>query len=282
MRSSTRVSAWSAEGLAGRLGAGGLAAAATLAVFVLAAVFAPWLAPHPFDALQLDQGLSGPTGAHWLGQDKLGRDVLSRLVWGARVSLLVGVVTVTVSAVIGTIFGAFTGYLGGWADQVGTRVIDIFLAFPGILLAIALTAVLGPNLRNVIIALCAFGWVSFARLVRGQILSLREREYVQAARSIGASPWRIFVKHLLPGVAAPLVVQASFALAGAILGEASLSFLGLGPQDLPSWGGMLAEGAEFLGDAPHLSWAPGLALVAVVLSFNVLGDALRDSLSGGK
>lgn len=282
MRSLTLASASSAERLTARLGAGGAAAAGVLAVFVVAAVFAPWLAPYPFDALQLDQGLSGPTAAHWLGQDKLGRDVLSRLIWGARVSLLVGVVTVTVAAVIGTVFGALTGYLGGWADQVGTRVIDIFLAFPGILLAIALTAVLGPNLRNVIIALCAFGWVSFARLVRGQILSLREREYVQAAKSIGASPWRIFVKHLLPGVAAPLVVQASFALAGAILGEASLSFLGLGPQDLPSWGGMLSEGAEFLGDAPHLSWAPGLALVAVVLAFNVLGDALRDSLAGRK
>lgn len=278
MRSSTPASASRVEAL----GAGGAAALAVLAVFAAAAVLAPWLAPYPFDALQLDQGLSGPTAAHWLGQDKLGRDVLSRLVWGARVSLLVGVVTVAVSAFVGTIYGAVTGYFGGWVDQIGVRVVDVFLAFPGILLAIALTAVLGPNLRNVILALCAFGWVSFARLVRGEILSLREREYVQAAKSVGASPARIFARHLLPGVAAPLVVQASFALAGAILGEASLSFLGLGPQDLPSWGGMLSEGAEYLSDAPHLSWAPGLALVAVVLAFNVLGDSLRDALAGNK
>lgn len=269
MRSSIRAFASSAS-------LGAKAALAVLAVFVAAALLAPWLAPHPFDLMLLDEGLTGPSAAHWLGQDKLGRDVLSRLFWGARVSLLVGLVAVIVSAVIGTVVGAITGYFGGWIDLVGMRLIDIFLAFPGILLAIALTAVLGPSLRNVVIALSAFGWVPFARLVRGQMLSLREREYVLAAKSLGAAWPRIVFLHMLPGVTGLLVVQASFALAGAILGEAALSFLGLGPQNIPSWGGMLAEGAEFLGQAPHLTWAPGLALVAVVLCFNVLGDALRD------
>lgn len=257
------------------------AAALCLAAFCLAAILAPWLSPHDYNAQSLEQGLSGPSAAHWLGQDKLGRDVLSRLLWGARVSLLVGLLSVTISLLVGVAVGAFSGYAGGWIDLAVMRLIDIFLAFPGILLAIALTAVLGPSLRNIVIALSAFGWVSFARLVRGQMLSLREREYVLAAKSLGASHVRILVRHLLPGVAAPVVVQCSFALAGAILGEASLSFLGLGSQDMPSWGAMLSEGAEFLGEAPHLSWAPGLALVAIVISFNVLGDALRDLLASG-
>jgi peptide/nickel transport system permease protein len=255
--------------------------AACLVLFGVAALLAPWLSPYPFDAQSLEQGLNGPSAAHWLGQDKLGRDVFSRLLWGARVSLLVGLLSVTVSMAIGVTFGAVSGYLGGWYDTIAMRIIDIFLAFPGILLAIALTAVLGPSLQNIVIALSAFGWVSFARLVRGEILSLREREYVLAARSLGASDARVLTRHLLPGVAAPLVVQCSFALAGAILGEASLSFLGLGSQDMPSWGSMLNEGAEFLGEAAHLSWAPGLALVAVVLSFNLLGDTLRDRFGRG-
>ncbi len=255
-----------------------LAGGFLVALAVLAA-FAPWIAPHDFAAQRLAEGLNGPSPEHWLGQDKLGRDVLSRLIWGARVSLLVGVATVLLSAVVGTLVGLVTGYLGGWVDQVGMRVLDIFLAFPGILLAIALTAVLGPGLVNVVVALSAFGWVSFARLVRGEVLSLREREYVLAARAVGASPGRIMFRHLAPGVAGPLIVKGSFSLAGAILAEASLSFLGLGPQTLPSWGGMLAEGAEFLGLAPHLSWSPGLALVLTVISFNVVGDWLRDRIS---
>lgn len=250
-------------------------ALALLVAAAAAAILAPWLSPYPFDLQNLDEGLAAPSYAHWLGQDKLGRDVLSRLLWGARVSLMTGALAVTVSAVVGTMVGLTAGYAGGRVDFLAMRVVDIFLAFPGILLAIALAAVLGPGVRNVVIALSAFGWVSFARLVRGEVLSLREREYVLAARGLGASTQRILFRHLLPGVAGPLTVQASFALSGAIIAEASLSFLGLGPQELPSWGAMLAEGAEFLGLAPHLSWAPGLALTLVALSCNLLGDQLQ-------
>ncbi len=275
MRSWTRVYAWSdrsAGGWAGRI------AAAILLVFVAAAVFAPLLSPYSYEEQKLEEGLSGPSAEHLLGQDKLGRDVLSRLIWGARVSLIVGFAAVLVSIILGTGVGLVAGYAGGLTDLIAMRIVDIFLAFPGILLAIALTAVLGPSLENVVLALAAFGWVSFARLVRGQVLTLREQEYILAARSIGVPVPRILLRHILPGVAGPLVVQASFALAGAILAEASLSFLGLGVQDLPSWGGMLNEASEFVGLAPHLSWAPGIALVAIVLSFNVLGDSIKDRM----
>jgi ABC-type dipeptide/oligopeptide/nickel transport system permease subunit len=255
-------------------------AAIFMLLVIIAAIFAPWLSPYDFAAQRLDEGLTGPSAAHWLGQDKLGRDVLSRVIWGARVSLLVGVLSVTISVIVGTTVGLLTGYFGGKLDQIGMRVLDIFLAFPGILLAIALAAVLGPGLKNVVIALSAFGWVVFARLVRSEILSLRERDYVQAAIVAGASSARIMLRHLLPGVAGALVVQTSFAMAAAILAEASLSFLGLGTQTLPSWGGLLNEGAEFLGLAGHLSWAPGLALLGTVVSLNLLGDRLRDQFDG--
>jgi peptide/nickel transport system permease protein len=214
-----------------------------------------------------------------MGLDELGRDVWARLLAGARVSLLVGLVVVGVSATVGLMAGAVAGYAGGVVDEVFSRVIDILLAFPGILLAIALVAVLGPSLTNVVIALASIGWVGYARLVRGQVLKAREFEFVQAARALGAGPVRILARHILPTAIPALVVQATLGMAGAILAEAALSFLGLGVQPpTPSWGTMINGGRAHLIDAPHLTVFPGLAIALVVLGFNFLGDGLRDRL----
>ncbi len=248
-------------------------------VLVIAAVSAPWLAPYDPDA-QLSTGkYSGPDLFHPLGCDNLGRDIMSRIIYGARVSVIVGVGTVALSAVIGFIAGAVSGLKGGIWDQVIMRVVDVLLAFPGILLAIALIAVTGPGIANVIIALSARGWVTYARIVRGQVLVERERGYVEAARSLGAGSGRIISLHLLPNTLTPVVVQATFGLAGAILAEASLSFLGLGPQEMPTWGGMLADGTYLLRLAPHMAVFPGIAIMVTVLSFNFMGDSLRDRLT---
>ncbi|NOY44314.1 MAG: ABC transporter permease [Deltaproteobacteria bacterium] len=265
-----------------------LAAAGCLAVLVLGAVLAPVLAPADPQTIDLDGTLEGPSRAHPLGQDRLGRDVLAGILYGGRVSLAVGFSVVGVSLVVGTGLGLWAGYRGGWVDEVLMRVVDILLAFPGILLAIALAGVLGPSLRNLIIALCAMGWVGFARLVRGEVLSLREREFVTAARVLGAGPVRIALSHLLPNLVGVLAVQATFGLAGTILAESTLSFLGLGPQDVPTWGGLLSQGVDYLLFAPHLALFPGLAILVAVLGINVLGDVLRDRLdpragpSGGR
>lgn len=258
------------------LGAGVLVAAALLFCSVAAPVISPW---SP-DKMDLCGGLSGPSKAHLFGQDKHGRDVLSRMIYGARVSIIVGAGTVLLSAVIGFLAGAFAGIRGGWLDQLVMRVVDILLAFPGILLAIALTAVTGPSMLNLIIALSARGWVGYARVVRAQILVERERTYVEAARAMGAGTGRIAFRHLLPNTLTPVIIQATFGMAGAILAEASLSFLGLGPQDVPSWGAILNDGTSFLRSAPHIAIFPGAAIMATVLSFNFLGDALRDRLAG--
>ncbi len=255
-----------------------LAAAGCLALLVAGAVLAPVLAPADPQAIDLDGTLEGPSRAHPLGQDRLGRDVLAGILYGGRVSLAVGFSVVGVSLVVGTGLGLWAGYRGGWVDEVLMRVVDILLAFPGILLAIALAGVLGPSLRNLIIALCAMGWVGFARLVRGEVLSLREREFVTAARVLGAGPVRIALGHLLPNLVGVLAVQATFGLAGTILAESTLSFLGLGPQDVPTWGGLLSQGVDYLLFAPHLALFPGLAILVAVLGINVLGDVLRDRL----
>lgn len=250
-----------------------------VAALVLTAALAPTLAPHPPFEQDLSGGLARPGRAHWLGQDHLGRDILSRLIYGSRISLAVGVITVGVSALLGVFLGALAGYWGGWTDEVIMRFTDILLAFPGLLLAIALMAVRGPGLSNVILALSVLGWVGYARLIRGQILALKEREFVTAARALGAPSRRIIGRHLLPNVLSPLLVEATFGMAGAILAEAGLSFLGLGTQPPnPSWGTMLNEGRRFLLEAPHLSLSPGLAIMLVVLAFNFLGDGLRDAL----
>jgi len=248
-------------------------------VLVFTAMLAPILAPYSPVEQDLYNGLAGPGPAHWLGQDRLGRDILSRIIHGARVSLLVGFVTVSVSVVVDSKVGAAAGYFGGKVDEIIMRVTDVFLSFPGILLAIAVMAVLGPSLSNVIVALSLMGWTGFARLVRGQVLSLREREFVIAAEALGAFPVLIIELHLLPNVVAPLVVEATFGVAAAIVGEAGLSFLGLGaPPPTPSWGAMLSEGRQFLLVAPHLTTFPGLAIMLVVMGINFLGDGLRDML----
>ena len=249
----------------------------TLAL-VVCALLAPVLAPH--DPLHPEGArLEQPSDAYPLGLDELGRDVLSRIVWGARVSLRVGFSVVLLASVIGVTLGAISGYFGGMADVLIMRLCDILLAFPGILLAIALVAVLGPSLNNVIIALAIIGWVGYARLVRGQVLKVREMEFVTAAKALGAKSPRVIALHVLPNVINPVIVMATLGLAGAILSEAALSFLGLGVQPpTPSWGAMLTYGRQYLGLANHLTIFPGAAIMAAVMGLNFLGDGLIDAL----
>ena len=252
---------------------------AIVLVAALAAALGPSLTPFDPSAQSLAQRLEPPSQSHPFGLDELGRDILSRLLSGARISLFVGLAVVSVSSLIGMALGSIAGYFGGVVDDVISRVIDILMAFPGILLAIALVAVLGPSLTNVILALCVIGWVGYARLVRGQALRARELEYVQAARALGASSARIVVKHVLPTAFPSVIVQATLGMAGAIIAEASLSFLGLGVQPpTPSWGTMLDAGRSHLFDAPHLTIFPGIAIATLVLGFNFLGDGLRDRI----
>ncbi|MGA1826070.1 MAG: nickel transporter permease [bacterium] len=246
---------------------------------ILTAIFAPQLSPHNPYQQNLVEGLNAPSVKHPLGQDKLGRDVLSRIIYGSRISIMVGLVTVTISLLVGTLIGSVSGYVGGAVDEIFMRIVDILLAFPGILLAIAIMTVLGPSLNNVIIALCIVGWVGYARLARGQILSIREREYIIAARAAGLGTARIIIGHIIPNIISPLIVQATFGIAGAIIAEAGLSFLGIGTQPpMPSWGAMLNDGRQFLLMAPHLTTYPGLAIMFTVLGLNFLGDGIRDIL----
>jgi peptide/nickel transport system permease protein len=253
--------------------------AAILILLIAAALLAPVIAPYPPLRQNLAQDLIGYSSDHPLGTDKLGRDILSRVLYGGRISLLVGAATVTLSLVIGLLVGSLAGYYGGWIDQLLMRLVDILLAFPGILLAIAFTAVLGPGLDHVILALCLIGWTGYARLVRGEILTLREREFIQAARALGGAPKRVVLRHFLPNLLSPLLIQATFGLAAAIVAEGSLSFLGLGVEPpTASWGSMLNDGRQFLLVAPHLTTYPGLAIMLTVLALNLLGDGLQNSL----
>lgn len=252
---------------------------AIVGITLLAAVLGPWLLPSDPSAQLLALRLAPPSVAHPFGLDELGRDILARVLAGARVSFLVGITVVVVSAVVGTTLGAVAGYFGGAFDEVISRIIDILLAFPGLLLAIALVAVLGPSLANVLLALSLIGWVGYARLVRGQVLRARELDYVQAARALGATTARILWRHVIPAAMPAVLVQASLGMAGAIIGESSLSFLGLGVQPpTPSWGTMLSGGRAHILDAPHLTMFPGLAIALLVLGLNFLGDGLRDRL----
>jgi len=252
---------------------------ATLVGLVATATLAPVLAPHSPTRQHLASDLRGPTRTHPLGQDKLGRDQLSRVVYGSRVSLQVGLTTVAVSVVIGVLVGAAAGFIGGALDFWLMRVVDVLLAFPGILLAIAMSAVLGPSLTNVIVALSLIGWTGYARLVRAEVMAIKRREHVEAADALGVPRALVLTRHVLPLLAAPLVVQATFGMAGAIIAEASLSFLGLGVQPpTPSWGSMVNEGRAFLLVAPHLTVYPGLAILFTVVGLNFLGDGLRDWL----
>jgi peptide/nickel transport system permease protein len=249
-------------------------------LLTLSAVFAPWLMPYdPADQMLQDR-LQGPTWQHPFGNDELGRDILSRTLLGARVSMRVGATVVLLSGIAGVLIGGFAGYVGGKLDTFVTVVVfNSLLAVPGILLQIALVAFLGPGLDRLIFALTILWWVGFARLARGQVLKVKTLEFVEAARALGASSLRIFIRHILPNIIQPILIQASIAMAAAVLAEASLSFLGLGiTPPTPSWGAMLNDGRNHLFDAPHMVVFPSIALVLTVLSFNFLGDALRDWL----
>ena len=258
---------------------GFMAGALFTAIILIVAVFAPLLAPQDPSFQDTARRLEGPSTEHPFGLDDLGRDVLSRVVYGSRVSLRVGLSVVIISSIVGVLLGAISGYFGGWVDTIVMRLADILLAFPGILLAIALVAVLGPSLNNVILALSVAGWVGYARLVRGQVLKVREMEFVTAAEALGARSARVIGLHVLPSVINPVIVMATLGLAGAILAEASLSFLGLGVQPpTPSWGAMLTAGRRYLGVANHLAMFPGIAIMIAVMGLNFLGDGLIDAL----
>ncbi len=253
-----------------------------VAFIIVVAVFAPLLATHDVGATDLLNRYMAPSSAHWLGTDATGRDVFSRVIYGARISLRVGLVVVFVSTLVGTIIGSLAGYYGGWIDRiVNGYLFNVFLAFPGLLLAIAMVAFLGAGLNKLILALCIIGWVGYARVIRGQVLKVREYDYVQAARALGASDMRILFVHILPNAIQPLIVQASLGMAGAVLSEATLSFLGLGvPPPAPSWGVMLEEARDLstLKAAPHALLVPGIAIALSVLAFNFIGDGLREYL----
>ena len=248
-----------------------------IALFLLTALFGPILSPWSPSDQDLDHILAGPSATHWLGTDENGVDVLSELLHGARMALLISGIVVAVCATFGTALGILAGYYRGWVDEVIMRTVDILLAFPGILLNIAIVALIArPGVGVMIFALSLNGWVGYARVSRGQVLSVRERDYVQAARAIGASPARIMWKHIFPNILSPILVQMSFAFGGVILVEASLSFLGLGPQVNYTWGALLDQGTTYLWQTQRLALVPGVAIMTVVLGSNLLGDGLRD------
>ncbi|OAQ54373.1 hypothetical protein HTG_02175 [Natrinema mahii] len=250
-----------------------------VAVLSIAAVFGPVIAPYDPTSQDLVNRLQPPTPAHPMGTDQLGRDVFSRLLYGARLSLGIAVAVTAIRLVLGTAIGLLAGYVGGWLDELLMRLVDVQLAFPGLVLALVVAGILGPSLRNVMLALAVVGWASYARLVRSSVLSTKEREFVQAARLMGVSRRRIAVRHLLPNVVGPLVVLATMNLGTVILGTAGLSFIGLGAQPpTPEWGTMLSAGRHHLREAWWLANAPGATIMLTVLGFNLLGDGLRDVL----
>ena len=259
-------------------GLGWMPPTAFLLLWIAVALVGPWLPLTP-NAVDLPAILAGPGPGSLLGSDDLGRPVLDRLLVGARIAFLVGFGVVALSALVGVLVGGISAFAGGWVDLVLVRLIDVFLAFPGILLAIALAGILGPGIDNLIIALSVTGWVGYARLTRAQILTLKERDHVTAARALGVGPGRILFRHLLPLALAPLIVEATFGIAGVVVAEAGLSFLGLGVQPpQASWGSMIRDGVSYMLVAPHLVIAPGVAIAWVVFSVNLLGDRLRDWL----
>ncbi|PYX18695.1 MAG: peptide ABC transporter permease [Acidobacteria bacterium] len=249
-------------------------------LFVLCALFAPLLAPQDPAHIDLPNRLDPPSVSQWCGTDELGRDICSRLIYGARISMLVGSCVVLASLSLGLIIGSIAGYYGGRVDRfINVVLMNAFLSFPGILLAIAFVAFRGPGIFNLVIALSLGGWVGYARLVRAQVLAAREKEFVEAARALGASDLRVIVSHILPNIIQPVIVQAAIGMAAAILAEATMSFLGLGvPPPAASWGSMLNDARAHLFDSPHLVLFPAAAVMLAVLSFNFIGDALRDLL----
>ena len=247
--------------------------------FVLVAVFAPWVAPY--DPIQTSWGLirKAPSAAHWFGTDENGRDVLARIIFGARASLTAGVISVSIAVCVGLPLGLFAGFVGGWIDALISRVVDAMLACPFLILAIALAAFLGPSLFNAMIAIGISATPIFVRLARGATMAVKVEDYVEAARAVGNPRWRVAVRHVLPNIVPPILVQGTLAIAIAIIAEASLSFLGLGQQPpSPSWGSMLNTAQRFLSQAPWMAIFPGLSIFLVVLAFNLLGDGLRDAL----
>src|SRR5690554_316042 len=262
-----------------RLGPLVLGSLAILFGVFFVAIFAPWIAPYELTQIDVTQQLAAPSFAHWLGTDENGVDVLTQIIFGTRVAVLVGVSTVAICSTVGISLGAVSGYFGGWVDEVIMRITEILMAFPGILLAILLIFITQrPSLLAVIGALSVSGWAGYARLVRGQVLSERERPYVEASIALGFPTRRVLFREIIPNILGPVIVQATFGVAGAILAEAALSFLGLGPQDLPSWGALLDQGATYFLLTPHLAIVPGLAIMITVLSINFVGDGLRDIL----
>lgn len=254
---------------------------AIITVIVLMAVFAPFLAPWDAATVPVTASrLAAPSAQHWFGTDALGYDVFARIVYGARISLQVGITVTVISSIVGMIIGAIAGFYGGYTDKfLSGYLFNVFLAFPGLLLAIALVAFLGAGLGKVILALSVIGWVGYARVMRGQVLKVREYDFVQAAKALGASNMRILFTHILPNAIQPLIVQASLGMAGAVLSEASLSFLGLGiPPPTPSWGTMIEDARTTYTIAPHTLFVPGMAIALTVLAFNFIGDGLREYL----
>jgi len=253
--------------------------AVIMLVFLLAALLAPLLAPYGPLEQNISAGLSPPSAAHLFGTDKLGRDIFSRILYGARISLFVGVAVVLISAAVGSVLGVVAGYLGGWADETLMRITDIFFAFPALILAMAIAGALGPSLQNALIAIAAVTWPVYARLLRGQVLALKEREFVLAARTVGVPEWQIVFRHLLPNMLAPLLVQGSFDMGAAITAVAGLSFIGFGAQPpTPEWGVMISDARTYMATAWWMGTFPAVAIMLVVGSFNLLGDGLRDLL----
>src|SRR5262245_7066303 len=248
-------------------------------LFLLAALLAPLLSPADPLAQNIAAGLKPPSPEHLFGTDKLGREIVSRILYGARISLFVGVSVVLIAGIVGTLLGVIAGYVGGWVDEALMRVTDIFFAFPALILAMAIAGALGPSLQNALIAISAVTWPVYARLIRGQVLALREREFVLAARTVGVPEWQIVLRHLLPNMLAPLLVQVSFDMGGAITAVAGLSFIGFGAQPpTPEWGVMISEARNYMATAWWVGTFPALAIMLVVGGFNLLGDGLRDLL----
>lgn len=263
--------------LLAKFGIGPVVGVVLLALFFVAAIAGPWFAPYGPEAQNLGHLLEKPSHAHLLGTDENGCDVLSQLLWGARLAAGISLTVVLLCLVIGIAVGTIAGYFGGWVDEIIMRAVDVLLAFPGILLNLAIVAIVpSAGVGVFVFALTINGWVGYARVARGQVLQVREREYVQAARALGASPWRIMLRHVVPNTLSPLIVQATFGFAGVILVEASLSFLGVGRLHNYSWGSLLSQGTTYLWRTQHLAMAPGIAIALVVLGCNLVGDGLRD------
>lgn len=248
-------------------------------IFIVLAILAPWIAPHdPLD-IQMAKKLQTPSAEHWFGTDDKGRDILSRILYGARISLTVGIVSTVIGAIVGVFLGIVAGFYGRWIDSLIMRICDVLLAFPGILLALAIVSVLGPSTFNVILAVAFFAVPTFARIVRGSTLSVKKLEYIDAIRAMGSSDGRIIFKHILPNIVSPIIVQATLYIASAIIIASALSFLGMGTQPpTPEWGMMLSQGRSYVAQAPHLTLFPGLVILVVVIGFNLFGDGLRDAL----